>query len=117
MSADLRTRKRLDRLRQQADALLDLTQAINRNVPDDELFGHYQRILNALGVGKLALLRDFGDGTRRAVEWGYPTKLPRLDDADAALGGKAHAIVAGDTEVELTSPFPSSTNRRSSPTW
>ncbi|MGB1618694.1 MAG: PP2C family protein-serine/threonine phosphatase [Flavobacteriales bacterium] len=108
MSADLRTRKRLDRLRQQADALLDLTQAINRNVPDDELFGHYQRILNALGVGKLALFcRDFGDGTWAcAVEWGYPTKLPRLDDADAALGGKAHAIVAGDTEVEFDLAIP-----------
>ena len=28
----------LERLRQQADALLDLTQAINRNVPDVDLF-------------------------------------------------------------------------------
>ena len=42
MAADLRTQKRLGRLRQQADARLELTQAINRNVPDNELFGLFQ---------------------------------------------------------------------------
>ena len=55
MSAEIRNRKRLDRLRQQADALLDLTQAINRNVPDEALFDSYRRVLQTLGVGKLAL--------------------------------------------------------------
>ena len=106
MSADLRTRKRLERLRQQADALLDLTQAINRNVPDDDLFGSYRRVLEALGVGKLALFCRDEAAWSCAVEWGYPAKLPRLDNADAALGGKAHAIVAGDTEVEFDLAIP-----------
>lgn len=108
MSVDLRTTKRLERLRQQADALLDLTQAINRNVPDEALFGSYERVLKSLGVGKLALFcRDSeGPSWRCAVEWGYPAKLPRLEDADAALGGKAHAIVAGNTEVEFDLAIP-----------
>ena len=108
MSADLRTRKRLERLRRQADALLDLTQAINRNVPDGELFGSYRRVLSSLGVGKLALFcRDAEDESWScAVEWGYPAKLPKLEDADAVLGGKAHAIVAGDTEVEFDLAIP-----------
>ena len=43
MSADLRTRKRLERLRQQADALLELTQAINRNVEEGKLFALYRK--------------------------------------------------------------------------
>ena len=108
MSAELRNRKRLERLRQQADALLDLTQAINRNVPDGDLFGSYRRVLESIGVGKLALFcRDEQDGAWDcAVEWGYPARLPRLDDAEAALGGKAHAIVAGDTAVEFDLAIP-----------
>ena len=78
MSAELRNRKRLERLRQQADALLDLTQAINRNVPDGDLFGSYRRVLESIGVGKLALFcRDEQDGAWDcAVEWGYPARLP-----------------------------------------
>ena len=108
MSAELRNRKRLERLRQQADALLDLTQAINQNVADDELFGHYRRVLESIGVGKLALFcRDEQDGAWDcAVEWGYPARLPRLEDAGDALGGKSHAIVAGDTEVEFDLAIP-----------
>lgn len=98
----------MERLRRQADALLDLTQAINRNVPDGELFGSYRRVLSSLGVGKLALFcRDAEDESWScAVEWGYPAKLPKLEDADAVLGGKAHAIVAGDTEVEFDLAIP-----------
>ena len=33
-------------------------------------------------------------------------KLPRLEDADAALGGKAHAIVSGGTAVEYDLAIP-----------
>ena len=98
MSADLRTRKRLERLRRQADALLDLTQAINRNVPDGELFGSYRRVLSSLGAGKLALFcRDAEDESWScAVEWDYPAKLPKLEDADAVGAGAsaAHALQA-----------------------
>lgn len=108
MSAEIRNRKRLDRLRQQADALLDLTQAINRNVPDEALFDSYRRVLQTLGVGKLALFcRELESGDWPcSVEWGYPAKLPRLEDADAALGGKAHAIVSGGTAVEFDLAIP-----------
>lgn len=108
MSAELRNRKRLERLRQQADALLELTQAINRNVTDEGLFGRYRTVLEAMGVGKLALFcRHEEDGAWDcAVEWGYPHRLPRLSDASESLSGKAHAIVAGDTEVEFDLAIP-----------
>ncbi|MBL6618901.1 MAG: PP2C family protein-serine/threonine phosphatase [Flavobacteriales bacterium] len=108
MAADLRTQKRLERLRQQADALLELTQAINRIVEDEVLFALYRKILEAMGVGKLAL---FTRGPEEVVwgcqvEWGYPTRLPKLENANAVLSGKAHAMVAGDTEVEFDLAIP-----------
>lgn len=108
MSAELRNRKRLERLRRQADALLDLTQVINRNVPDEELFGGYRRVLEGIGVGKLALFcRHEADGAWDCVvEWGYPARLPRLEDAGEALSGKSHAIVSGGTEVEYDLAIP-----------
>lgn len=108
MSADLRTQKRLERLRQQADALLELTQAINRNVPDDELFALYQRCLETMGVGKLALFcRDEDqDAWGCMIEWGYPSRLPKLQNAAEVLSGKAHAIVDGDTAVEFDLAIP-----------
>ena len=108
MSAELRNRKRLERLRQQADALLDLTQAINRNVPDAELFGSYRRVLEMMGVGKLALFSQVqNEGSWDcSVEWGYPSRLPRLDDAEAILGGRSHAIVSGGAEVEFDLAIP-----------
>ena len=70
MSAELRNRKRLERLRQQADALLALTQAINRNVEDAELFGSYREVLESMGVGKLALF-CLGEnvGLRAGTAW------------------------------------------------
>ena len=80
MASDLRTKKRLDRLRQQADALLELTQAINRNVPDSALFALFQRCLESMGVGKLALFSRRQEETVWGclIEWGYPTSLPKL---------------------------------------
>ena len=62
MSAELRNRKRLERLRQQADALLALTQAINRNDPNATLFNGFREVLLSMGVGKRAL---FCRGRRR----------------------------------------------------
>lgn len=108
MAADLRTQKRLERLRQQADALLELTQAINRNVDDGPLFALFQRSLETMGVGKLALFcrREREDVWGCMVEWGYPSRLPELDDAHAVLSGKAHAIVHGGTEVEFDLAIP-----------
>lgn len=108
MAADLRTQKRLERLRQQADALLELTQAINRNVVDDDLFALFRRSLEAMGVGKLALFCRHEEGRtwQCLAEWGYPTRLPELEDAEDALSGKAHAIVSGGTEVEFDLAIP-----------
>ena len=109
MSAELRNRKRLERLRQQADALLALTQAINRNVEDAELFGSYREVLESMGVGKLALFclgENVDAGWDCMVSWGYPKALPRLSDAESALSGKSHAIVADDTEVEFDLAIP-----------
>lgn len=109
MSAELRNRKRLERLRQQADALLALTQAINRNVEDAELFGSYREVLESMGVGKLALFclgENVNAGWDCMVSWGYPKALPRLSDAESALSGKSHAIVADDTEVEFDLAIP-----------
>lgn len=108
MAADLRTQKRLERLRQQADALLELTQAINRIVDDAELFALYRKSLEAMGVGKLALFarQTESEVWQCKVEWGYPTRLPQLEHAHALLSGKAHAIVAGDTEVEFDLAVP-----------
>ena len=108
MSADLRTRKRLERLRQQADALLELTQAINRNVEDEALFALYRKCLESMGVGKLALFARHGDDRLwvSRVEWGYPTSLPPLDNAHEVLSGKAHAIVDGQTAVEFDLAIP-----------
>jgi sigma-B regulation protein RsbU (phosphoserine phosphatase) len=108
MAPDLRIRKRLDRLRQQADALLELTQAINRNVADEDLFALYRKSLAAMGVGKLALFsrREKDAPWGCLIEWGYPTRLPELSNAHEALSGKAHAIVDGDTEVEFDLAIP-----------
>ena len=108
MASDLRTKKRLDRLRQQADALLELTQAINRNVPDSALFALFQRCLESMGVGKLALFSRRKEETVWGclIEWGYPTSLPKLANASEVLSGKAHAIVDGDTEVEFDLAIP-----------
>ena len=108
MAADLRTQKRLERLRQQADALLELTQAINRIVEDEELFALYRKSLEAMGVGKLALFTRDPDEVVWGcqVEWGYPTRLPKLENAKDVLSGKAHAIVDGDTEVEFDLAIP-----------
>lgn len=108
MAADLRTKKRLERLRQQADALLDLTQAINRNVAEEDLFALFRRSLAAMGVGKLALFsrREQDKAWGCLIEWGYPARLPELTNAHEALSGKAHAIVDGDTEVEFDLAIP-----------
>ena len=108
MAADLRTQKRLGRLRQQADALLELTQAINRNVPDSELFGLFQKSLEAMGVGKLALfcLPQGAEAWGCMVEWGYPAQLPQIEDPEEVLSGKAHAIVDGDKAVEFDLAIP-----------
>ena len=108
MASDLRTKKRLDRLRQQADVLLELTQAINRNVPDSDLFALYQRCLESIGVGKLALFSRSQEETVWGclVEWGYPMSLPKLANASEVLSGKAHAIVDGDTAVEFDLAIP-----------
>ena len=108
MAADLRTQKRLGRLRQQADALLELTQAINRNVPDGELFGLFQKSLEAMGVGKLALfcLPQGAEAWGCMVEWGYPAQLPQIEDPEEVLSGKAHAIVDGDKAVEFDLAIP-----------
>lgn len=108
MAADLRTQKRLERLRQQADALLELTQAINRNVVDSDLFALYRKSLEAMGVGKLALftLKDASTVWGCEVEWGYPTQLPHLENAHEVLSGKAHAIVDGNTSVEFDLAIP-----------
>lgn len=108
MAADLRTQKRLERLRQQADALLELTQAINRNVADEALFTLFQGSLEAMGVGKMALFCRLVDQAawECLLDWGYPARLPRLENADEVLSGKAHAIVDGDTEVEFDLAIP-----------
>ncbi len=108
MAADLRIQKRLERLRQQADALLGLTQAINRNVPDSELFGLFRKCLEAMGVGKLALFCRPQEAVAWGcmVEWGYPSRLPQIERPDEVLSGKAHAIVDGDTAVEFDLAIP-----------
>lgn len=88
--------------------MLELTQAINRNVPDGALFDLFQRSLESMGVGKMALFGRIGDGAvwDCLLDWGYPAKLPGLEDAEAILSGKAHAIVDGDTEVEFDLAIP-----------
>jgi sigma-B regulation protein RsbU (phosphoserine phosphatase) len=109
MSAELRNRKRLERLRQQADALLALTQAINRNDPNATLFNGFREVLLSMGVGKLALFcrgREASAAWACMVEWGYPTELPSLSDPGSLLSGKSHAIVSGDAEVEFDLAIP-----------
>lgn len=109
MSAELRNRKRLERLRQQADALLALTQAINRNEPNASLFDSFREVLTSMGVGKLALFsrgRAESGAWACLVAWGYPENLPALSDPGLLLSGKAHAIVSGNAEVEFDLAIP-----------